>query len=395
MQGDGPLGDVSDETLSEVFQGTLTLLYRLLFLLYAEARGLLPSKEVRGYFEASLTKMKQETAEQAEDIADEAKALLEGVYGEDGYALYDRLARLFRALDEGDASVNVPFYDGGLFLTRPEAADSSPEAAVSRFLSDHKIPDRYLARALDLLARAVDDKRQSLVFTDYKSLGVRQLGSIYEGLLEFKLRVADRKLAIVKEKAREVYVPFFQTGREAEDPRRAPETRREEGRPVPGKRQAGTQGDRLLLHPRSHRRLHRPTRGGTGFGPEVRGHASKAAGGASGPAGVPRAGRSVQKERHHAATAPQRGRERGSRAHGRPVRPQGARSRHGLRGIFWSRQWTTSPTACSPSSTPSLSTQWKRISHACGRPSSRRPRTRASPSTPPGSPMSTCSSVTC
>lgn len=54
----------------------------------------------------------------------------------------------------------------------------------------------------------MDDKRQDLVFIDYKSLGVRQLGSIYEGLLEFKLRIADRKLAIVKEKNREVYREF-------------------------------------------------------------------------------------------------------------------------------------------------------------------------------------------
>ena len=34
---------------------------------------------------------------------------------------------------------------------------------------------------------------------------MRQLGSIYEGLLEFKLRIAERKLGIVKEKGREVY----------------------------------------------------------------------------------------------------------------------------------------------------------------------------------------------
>jgi hypothetical protein len=41
--------DPPQERLDEVFRGTLTLLYRLLFLLYAEARALLPSREVRGY----------------------------------------------------------------------------------------------------------------------------------------------------------------------------------------------------------------------------------------------------------------------------------------------------------------------------------------------------------
>ena len=43
----------------QVFNGTLTLLYRLLFLLYAESRDLLPVKEVRGYWERSLTKLKE------------------------------------------------------------------------------------------------------------------------------------------------------------------------------------------------------------------------------------------------------------------------------------------------------------------------------------------------
>ncbi len=35
---------------------------------------------------------------------------------------------------------------------------------------------------------------------DFKSLGVRQLGSIYEGLAEFKLRVVSDKMAVVKGK---------------------------------------------------------------------------------------------------------------------------------------------------------------------------------------------------
>jgi len=42
---------------------------------------------------------------------------------------------------------------------------------------------------------------------DFKSLGVRQLGSIYEGLLEFKLHIASECLAVTKEKGKEVYQP--------------------------------------------------------------------------------------------------------------------------------------------------------------------------------------------
>jgi len=83
----------------------------------------------------------------------------------------------------------VPAYNGGLFATRPDPADTSPEADVARFLAIHKISDRALALGLDLMARDIDEKRHDLVFIDYKNLGVRQLGSIYEGLLKFKLHI--------------------------------------------------------------------------------------------------------------------------------------------------------------------------------------------------------------
>ena len=39
---------------------------------------------------------------------------------------------------------------------------------------------------------------------------MRHLGSIYEGLLEFKLRIAGEKLAVTKEEGKEVYKPARQ-----------------------------------------------------------------------------------------------------------------------------------------------------------------------------------------
>ena len=57
-----------DAELSDCFQATLTFLYRLLFLLYAESRDLLPVRETRGYREASLTKLKEEVARAPEPL---------------------------------------------------------------------------------------------------------------------------------------------------------------------------------------------------------------------------------------------------------------------------------------------------------------------------------------
>ena len=63
-----------EEFRRQVFNGTLTLLYRLLFLLYAESRDLLPVKEARGYWERSLTKLKADIAEKAGPIGDDVPA---------------------------------------------------------------------------------------------------------------------------------------------------------------------------------------------------------------------------------------------------------------------------------------------------------------------------------
>ena len=57
-----------DRLLEPFFSATLTFLYRLLFLLYAESRDLLPVREVRGYYEKSLEKLKEQVAEKAGTI---------------------------------------------------------------------------------------------------------------------------------------------------------------------------------------------------------------------------------------------------------------------------------------------------------------------------------------
>ena len=199
---------IGQEVLDRVFHGTLTLLYRLLFLLYAESRDLLPVKEMRGYYQRSLTRIKREVAERAGEVSDEVPARLRKAWPANSCELYDRLAELFRTVDEGDADCNVPTYNGGLFLTKPDPNEHGTEAEAARFLLTNKIPDRYLALGLELLARDDDAKTFQRVAIDYKSLGVRQLGSIYEGLLEFRLRIATEKMAICKGKQSELVVPY-------------------------------------------------------------------------------------------------------------------------------------------------------------------------------------------
>ena len=105
------------------------------------------------------------------------------------YDYWSSLESLCRIIDKGDKALNVPTYNGGLFETIPEG-----------FLSENKMSDPYLAEAIQLLTLEKASSHDGPSFIDYSSLGVRHLGDIYEGLLEFHVRIADEDIVEVKEK---------------------------------------------------------------------------------------------------------------------------------------------------------------------------------------------------
>jgi type I restriction-modification system DNA methylase subunit len=187
--------------LKEVFPATLTLLYRLLFILYAESRDLLPVREEIGYGACGLKKLKEEIASAAGDEFEEVENKLKRKYGSgtDDNRLYKYLNSLFDLIGKGDPDRNLPQYDGGLF-----------DSSLNPFFQENHVPDYHLACAIDHLARDEDEKTSRVVFIDYKSLGVRQLGSIYEGLLEFKVRMATEKMAFCQGKKTEILLPYAQ-----------------------------------------------------------------------------------------------------------------------------------------------------------------------------------------
>ncbi len=105
---------------------------------------------------------------------------------------YDRLLGLFQIIDKGDPSLQVPRYNGGLFhFDLDPDQETEEEYAENRFLQQYKLADAILAPALDKLARIEGEA------VDYSFLGVRQLGSIYEGLLEYRLIIDHREAGIV------------------------------------------------------------------------------------------------------------------------------------------------------------------------------------------------------
>ncbi|MBM3238426.1 hypothetical protein FJZ31_19205 [Candidatus Poribacteria bacterium] len=191
----------TDESLQEIFNGTLLFLYRLIFLLYAEARELLPVTERQGYFAYSLTKLKG-------TIFDEQKTGRK--FSDVSTSWYAYLKSLFTIVNRGDVSLNIPCYNGGLFA--PDGLGDRFVQQAAKFLESHAIADSYLAEAIMLLTRDMDEKEADARFIDYRDLNVRHLGSIYEGLLEFKLKIAQQPLVKAREKGKDVYKPILDTG---------------------------------------------------------------------------------------------------------------------------------------------------------------------------------------
>ncbi len=81
------------------------LLYRLLFVLYAEDRNLLPD-ESGPYADYSLTKLRNEVAE---------KKARGASFSDRMNAYWSRLDGVFRAIAHGDDRLGIPPYNGGLF----------------------------------------------------------------------------------------------------------------------------------------------------------------------------------------------------------------------------------------------------------------------------------------
>lgn len=177
-----PGNSLSEKNLKEIHDNSLIMLYRLLFILYAEHRDLLPLGVNRLYTESySLDAFKKEVASRL----DKNEPIAASTFG-----YWNKLKELFEIINSGNKELGVPPYNGGLF---------DPEK--HNFLEKHRIGDLYVAKAIDLLSRSRDK-----AYIDYGSLEIRHLGSIYEGILEYKLKIAEQDLVPIKDKGKEIFI---------------------------------------------------------------------------------------------------------------------------------------------------------------------------------------------
>ena len=182
-----------DDALEELKEQSLVLLYRLMFVLYAESRDLIhpeepgASDEFRANFSLDQLRVDiHEDRESGRDFDD---------HSERSTSMWGRLRDLFRLVDSGDDELGIPPYNGGLF-----------DDGRHEFLATHSVTDRYVAEVVYRLG-TTESGDGSFVLADYADLDTRHLGSIYEGLLEHEFRIAPEEYAAVAEDGGQVWKP--------------------------------------------------------------------------------------------------------------------------------------------------------------------------------------------
>lgn len=170
--------DLSDPAVrKDLEQASLTLAFRLLFVLYAESAGYLPMSNAE-YEGASLTRLVREARRTRVRLDDKSTAL------------WLRFVVLVQAMRGGNSAWKVPAYNGALF--------SSDAFLGAETLERLSLRDPGFGSVLTLLGW--DEKHDCGV--DYSTIEIGHLGHIYESLLTRQLTLAQRDLVYDAKKDR-------------------------------------------------------------------------------------------------------------------------------------------------------------------------------------------------
>jgi hypothetical protein len=179
------------ERPDDVYRALLTVILRLVFLLYAEERDMLPEDEtfLRHYSLAGLYERLREDAALFPDTMDQR------------YGAWAQLLVLFRMIHDGAESgpMRLPRRHGVLFAPdRFKFLEGRPAGGARQIherIEPPLVPDGTVYRALEKLL-VLDGERIS-----YRALDVEQIGSVYETMMGFRLETATgRSIAIKAQK---------------------------------------------------------------------------------------------------------------------------------------------------------------------------------------------------
>ena len=169
--------------LQMAYRLTMRVLFRLLFQAYGEATELLPAGRNDHYDANSLQAfITREIGTGPDQFSTESAAI------------WSDLTQVWEVIFHGNSRWEVPAYGGSLF---------DPGTEEGALLSRVKLTDSVIGPALqELLSEETVDQTWGPV--DFRSLQVREFGTIYEGLLESSLSLAEQDLTVDRNGA---YVP--------------------------------------------------------------------------------------------------------------------------------------------------------------------------------------------
>ncbi|MCP3061074.1 N-6 DNA methylase [Myxococcus sp. K38C18041901] len=169
-----------DEALSRgeehVYGGLLSTLLRLVFILYAEDRGLLPVDQEPYRDDLSVKALHAQLVEDSSQYPDSMNRR---------FGAWPRLLALFRCIYLGAShdKLRMPARRGQLF--DPDTFPFLGGTGSAEAGTDARVPPIDDETVLQVLERLVFLKGQRLSF---KSLDVEQIGSVYEGLMGFHVK---------------------------------------------------------------------------------------------------------------------------------------------------------------------------------------------------------------
>ena len=151
-------------------------LFKLMFVLNCESRGLLCVDKTCDYYIYSLRKKCVDIKEQSE----------RGQKWSSQARTYRFMKDLFELLKNGDKRIGVHGFGKEPF-----------EIKSDRFYSKNKLSDKYLNKAILDLSFDPDGGGNQYQFIDYKILSPDHIGSLYESLLELNLEMKKNKFELL------------------------------------------------------------------------------------------------------------------------------------------------------------------------------------------------------
>jgi len=191
--GDPLTQQCPDVDPSDIYRAAVRVVMRMVVVLFAESRELLPRDNALYYGAYGLNGLLSELERTSARGGNRLKRQ---------YAAWPRVLALFRLVHEGSyhPALPVPAYGGDLFASASASENDGLQRALNVFetacFERELLPDRDALSLIEYLTRTRIKVRQgrttmtAVAPVDFSDFSSEYIGILYEGLLDFELRTA-------------------------------------------------------------------------------------------------------------------------------------------------------------------------------------------------------------